>query len=68
MRVHPDDRGVRVLAGELELDVAVEVREALVAVQLGLGRPEQASEQVVHVVPLSVTAPRSVRRASCRVL
>ena len=68
MRAHPGDGGVRILARELELDVAVEVREALVAAELRVGRAEQACEQVGYVVPLSVTAPRRVRRASCRVL
>src|SRR5688500_3474339 len=69
MRAQPGDRGVRVGAGELELDVAVELVEARLAADLGLGRTEQPGDrlvQVCHVV--SSRWARSLRRASCSVL
>ena len=42
VRAQPGHGGVRVAAGELELDVAVELVEALLAADLGPGRAEQA--------------------------
>jgi len=41
VRAQARDRGVRVFAGQLQLDVAVEEREARVAVDLRLCRAEQ---------------------------
>ena len=48
VRSHPGHRGVGVAPRELELDVAVEPHEALVARQLRPGRPEQAGEQALR--------------------
>src|SRR5919201_5725596 len=75
---------VRVLAGELELDVLVELREALVAADLRRRGPEQPSERLLQIRPFahlpslpshaSSASPdssrclRSFRRASCNVL
>src|SRR5262249_62359980 len=73
---------VGVAAGELQLDVAVECREALVATELGIAWAEQAEQRElrgavdVHDSPLSSSASkprasrcaRSFRRASCSVL
>jgi hypothetical protein len=49
VRAHAGDQLVGAAAAlpELELDVAVELLEALLAAQLGAGRPEQASQGVV---------------------
>src|SRR5205085_8136785 len=84
VRAQPGHRGVRVLAGELELDVPVELREALVAAELGPGGAEQPSERLLQVgpfahlvsssshvssaVPESRRCLRSFWRASCSVL
>src|SRR5262245_33022993 len=82
MSAQPRDRRVGVCAGELQLDVAVELLEALVAADLRLGRPEQPPERLLqlrslrHVPSSSVSrespssskCPLSFRRASCRVL
>src|SRR5215211_1622926 len=76
------DRGVGVRTGELQLDVAVELLEALVAADLGLRRPEQPAQCLLqigslgHFVSSSVSRERpcssrwdlSFRRASCSVL
>src|SRR3712207_2079503 len=43
------DRGVGVGARELELDVAVELLEALVAADLGLGRAEQPAKRLLEI-------------------
>src|SRR5262249_57830248 len=60
-------------AGELELDIAVELREALVAADLRLVAPEQAQEGWIEIAsghsfssgnPASATWARSRRRAS----
>jgi hypothetical protein len=48
MRTHSRDLGVSITAGELQLDVAVEVLEALIAGQLGFCRSEQSAEQIVE--------------------
>src|SRR5919197_280779 len=63
------DRRVGVLAGELELDVAVEVLEALVAADFGLCRPEEPAERLLEIGSLhqfvssgnSMDRPRSSR-------
>src|SRR5215210_2382075 len=76
------DRGVGIRTGELQLDVAVELLEALVAADLGLRRPEQPAQCLLqigslgHFVSSSVSRERpcssrwdlSFRRASCSVL
>jgi hypothetical protein len=46
VRPHARHRGVGVAAGELELDVAVELVEARLAGQLRVGRSEQPVKQV----------------------
>ena len=83
MGAKPRDRGVRVLARQLELDVLVEEREALVAAHLGPARAEQPAERLLeiwafgHVAssshssrdsPCSSRWARSFRRASWSVL
>ena len=76
------ERGVGVLAGELELDVAVELVEAVVAADLGLAGPSSrpsacfeigsfvivSSSQSSSARPRSSRCSRSLRRASCSVL
>src|SRR3954447_14841802 len=59
MRAHSGDG--------LALDVLVDVLEALLAADLGLGGPEQAVDDVAHDAAPSTHA-RSLRRASCKVL
>jgi len=39
---HPRDNLIPLSFGELELHVLIELLEALLAAELGLGRPEQA--------------------------
>src|SRR5215212_2589010 len=82
MGAQPGDRGVGVGTGELQLDVAVELLEALVAADFGLRRPEQPAQRLLqigslgHFVSSSVFRDRpcssrwdlSFRRASCSVL
>src|SRR6478736_9086649 len=82
MCAKPGDRRIRIGAGCLELDVAIELVEAGIATDLRLGRPEHAREHVLHVAilhqssshapstarPHSSRCPRSLRRASCSVL
>ncbi len=68
VRAHAGHGRLGVGAIELELDVPVELLEALVAVDGTAGRAEQPREQVVPVVSLSPTLARSVRRASWSVL
>jgi hypothetical protein len=41
--------GVGIVSGNLEIDIAIELFEALVAADLGLGRAEQPSEHVLEV-------------------
>src|SRR4051794_17822424 len=77
------DGGVGVLPGELELDVAVEEVEALVAADLRLRRAEEPAERLLQIGtvhrhlssgwsssanPRSCRSCRSFRRASCNVL
>ena len=79
----PWKRSVGVCAGDLELDVAVQLVEALVAADLGPGGAKEAAECLLqvralrHVVSSSSESGwrpqlsrclRSFRRASCRVL
>jgi hypothetical protein len=52
VRTHARMRRLRVGAGELELDVAVEPREALLAADLGLGRTEDASRRAIWAIGL----------------
>src|SRR5919197_1009426 len=83
MRSQPRDLLLGIRAGDLELDVAVELLEALVAGHLGAGGPQQASQESVEarhhrVVPPPAVGssakpsasrrPRSFRRASWIVL
>ena len=83
VRAQAGNGRVGVCAGELELDVAVELVEARVAADLRLGGAEQTAECLVavralhHVVssssdptesPHSSRCLRSLRRASCSVL
>ena len=76
------DRRIGVRTGELQLDVSVELLEALVAADLRPSRAEEPSECRVHVrslhqlasssvssdSPSSSRWPRSLRRASWSVL
>src|SRR5258708_208460 len=56
---HAGDLGVRVGAGGLQVDVAIELREALLAAQLRAGRPECTCQETigVEVVPLLTHRP-----------
>src|SRR5215212_2879152 len=65
MRAHAWDGGIGVAAGKLDLDVAVELVEAGLASELGVGGAEQAAEQVVGHGSSPPSARRSLRRASC---
>ena len=80
VRAEPGDGGIDVGAGQLELDVAVELVEAGIAADLRLGWSEQTAECVVEVgafahvassrsepteSPHSSRCLRSFRRASC---
>ena len=49
MRAEARNGRVGVVAGELELDVAVELVEADVAADLGLARAEEAAERLLEV-------------------
>ncbi len=75
------DGRVGVPAGQLELDITIELVEALVAADLRFGRAEQPLERLLRVgsvheflsssrsssaSPRSARCPRSFRRASCR--
>src|SRR5436305_724431 len=73
----PGDELVGGRPGELTLDVAVELREALVAADLGLAAAEQPLESWIEVVsghsfasgnPAAATWARSRRRASWSIL
>src|SRR4051794_6469909 len=79
MRRHARHPRIGRRPAELELDVRVELLEALVAAQLGRGRAERAREELVMAVlvhrlpssqlasiskPRSASAARSFRRAS----
>ena len=82
VRAQAGERRVGVLTGELELDVAIELVEALVAADLRLRRPEQPVQRLVQIRslgdvvssgssrenPCSSRCARSFRRASCSVL
>ena len=58
--------GVGVLAGELEVDVAVELVEAGIAADLGLGGAEQPPERVGEVVGSVMSSPWTTCRARGR--
>jgi hypothetical protein len=45
VRAHPRDRAICVLAPQLELNVAIELLETLLAAQLGLIGAEQPGQQ-----------------------
>ena len=49
MRTESRNRGVRVGAGDLELDVTVEFREALVATELGPVGAEETTERLLDM-------------------
>lgn len=82
VRVHGRHRDVRPGAGQLKLDVRVEMVEALLASELRAGRAEHSAELAAGITPLllghgtlpivpiprSARAARSLRRASCKVL
>ena len=68
MGLRAGDRGVGVTAGELQLDVAVELLEALLAADLGPAGPEQPREQLscdVVVAP-SASSFLPVVEGECR--
>jgi hypothetical protein len=55
---HPRQAPVRVLAGELEVNILVEQLEALLATDLGTARPQQPRDQFsVSVVRAHALAP-----------
>jgi hypothetical protein len=77
VRAHAGDKlvGARGAVLELDLDVAVELIEALLAGQLGLGGAQEASQDVVwsvgvlgHAWPSACSRRRSLWRASWMVL
>src|SRR5204863_3007076 len=76
VRPHARDRRVRVSSGEPELDVSVEVLEALLAGQLRARRAQQSREQVgvwrdvaaAHGVAPSRTASTASPSAASRAL
>src|SRR5205085_6143186 len=83
VRAKPGHAGIGVGSGELQLDVAIEVVEALVAAELGLALPQEPGQRLLeirafHHVPSSfvgsIATPRRARcrrsfaRASCSVL
>jgi hypothetical protein len=49
MRAEAGDHGVGVLAGQLELDVPVELGEALVAADFGPGRSEEPPQRLIEI-------------------
>jgi hypothetical protein len=59
------DHGVGVAAGELQLDVAVELREALVAADLRSRRAEQPTQRPLQIRPFGQPRPagRELTRA-----
>ena len=71
MRAQPGNGGVGVFAGELELDVAVELVEADIATDLRLGGAEHAAECTVavrtfgHVVSSSSVPTESPHASRC---
>ena len=58
VRAHPGNRLVGVSAGEFELDLAVELIEALLAGELGVGGSEQPSQERI-ACPESVVSSSS---------
>src|SRR5258705_2261496 len=80
MRTQAGNSRVRIGSAELELDVAIELREALVTTDLALIRPEQSLEHlfwiesfhhssfsfVSAIKPAAARCRRSLARASCR--
>src|SRR5438045_7871800 len=81
---HSGNRQIRVGANQLQLDVAIELLEALLASDLGPRRTEQAPDETIHALrsrrvhalspsppmdsPRADSAARSFPRASCKVL
>ncbi len=68
---HPRHGGVGVAAGELELDVAVELLEALLAGELVLCRAEQSLQYPAVLLGVQLASDRaatdsSPRAARCR--
>src|SRR3954471_16075292 len=49
MGAHARHGGIGIDAGQLQLDVAVELGEAGVAADLGLGRPKEAAERLLQL-------------------
>ena len=63
VRTHARDRLVRILAGKLQLDISIELLEALLAAQLGPSGPSSARSSVVIVASVMLP-PFLPRRCS----
>src|SRR4051812_32117322 len=67
---HAGQARIGILARDLEIDVLVDQFEAVLAGHLGIARAEKALDEFAGTRGIGhvVTAARSLRRASCRVL